>query len=181
MAYAVKGLTEAGRHDEAQKIIRVFKKPGNRSSLYAFAATELLNEKKDAKTIQALIDSSRNEINRAQNVTGFQPNRFVLSYALALQDPETNMPEINRLIKNLPGKLFPIQSVCRAYAFNNHLYQARSFVPNLISNDDLANSFWYILYGYSYNDKAAASGWKGYRDNNIQIFTRRINYLDESN
>ncbi len=181
MAFAVKGLTEAGQNQDAQKIIQVFKKPGNRSSLYAFAAAELLNEKKDGKTVQALIDSSRNELNRGQNVTGFQPNRLVLSYALALQDPEKNMPEINTLIKNLPQKLFPIQSVSRAYAFNNQLYNARTLIPGLISNDDLADSFWYLLYGYSFNVKDIAAKWKTYRDNDIQIFTRSINYQDESN
>jgi energy-coupling factor transporter ATP-binding protein EcfA2 len=181
MAFAVKGLIEAGRNDEAQKIIRVFKKPGNRSSLYAFAAAEMLNEKKDAKIIQALIDSSRNELNRSQIVTGFQPNRLVLSYALALQDPKKNMPEINKLIKNLPQKLFPIQSVCRAYAFNNQLYNARAFIPDLISNDDLSDSFWYILIGYSYNSKEPAAEWKTYQDNDVQLFTRNINYQDESN
>jgi hypothetical protein len=144
IAFAVKGLTEAGRNEDAQRIIRVFKKAGNRSSLYAFAAAEMLNEKKDAGIIQALIDSSRNELNRSQNLTGFQPNRLVLSYALALQDPKKNMPEINKLIKNLPQKLFPIQSVSRAYAFNNQLYNARTLIPGLISNDDLADSFWYL-------------------------------------
>ena len=112
---------------------------------------------------------------------GFQPNRLVLSYALALQDPEKNMPEINKLIKNLPQKLFPIQSVSRAYAFNNQLYNARTLIPGLISNDDLADSFWYILYGYSFNGKDIAAEWKTYRDNDIQLFTRSINYQDESN
>ncbi|MGL6266448.1 MAG: hypothetical protein ACRC2O_00930, partial [Chitinophagaceae bacterium] len=62
IAFAVKGLTEAGRNSDAQRIIRVFKKAANRSSLYAFAAAELLIEKKEAKIIQALIDSSRNEL-----------------------------------------------------------------------------------------------------------------------
>ncbi len=181
MAFAVKGLTEAGQNQEAQKIIRVFKKPANRSSLYAFAAAEMLNEKKDLKQAQALIDSARNELNRSQNNTGFQPNRLVLSYALALQDPEKNMPEINMLIKNLPQKLFPTQSVCRAYAFNNFLYNARSYIPNLISDDDLADTNRYILYGYSLRSKESAPEWLSYNNNNIQIFTRRINYQDESN
>jgi hypothetical protein len=181
MAFAVKGLTEAGKNQEAQKIIQVFKKPGNRSSLYAFAAAEMLNEKKDSKQVQTLIDSARNELNRSQNVTGFQPNRRVLSYALALQDPEKNMPEINTLIKNLPQKLFPTQSVCRAYAFNNLLYNARAYTPNLISDDDQADTNWYILYGYSLSGKEPGPEWMAYHNSYIQIFTRRINYQDESN
>jgi hypothetical protein len=181
MAFAVKGLTEAGRNAEAQKIVQVFKKASNRSSLYAFAAAEMLNEKKDSKLIQPLIDSSRNELNRTQNLTGFQPNRLVLSYALALQDPGKNLPEINTLIKNLPQKLFPVQSVCRAYAFNNQMYNAKAYTPSLISDDDLANTNWFILYGYSLRGKEPAAEWMNYQDNYIQISTRRINYQDESN
>jgi len=181
MAFAVKGLTEAGQDQDAQKVIQVFKKPANRSSLYAFAAAEMLNEKKDSKQAQALIDSARNELNRSQNNTGFQPNRLVLSYALALQDPEKNIPEINKLIKNLPQKLFPTQSVCRAYAFNNLLYNARAYIPNLISDDDLADTNRYILYGYSLRSKESAPEWVNYNNNYIQIFTRSINYQDESN
>ena len=181
MAFAVKGLTEAGRNEDAQKIIRVFKKPVNRSSIYAFAAAELLNEKKDAKIIQSLIDSSRNELNRTEYVTGGQPNKLVLSYALALQEPERNKTEINKLIKNLQAKLFATQSVSRAYAFNDQLFNARANIPGLISKDDQAISFWYILYGYSLNGKGASTEWRTYRDNNLELITRIIFYQDESN
>ena len=181
MAYAIKGLTEAGKLQEAQKVIQVFKKSGNRSSLYAFAAAEMLNEKKDPKIIQSLIDSSRNEHNRTQNLTGFQPNRLVLSYALAMQDPGKNLPEINKLIKNLPQKLFPIQATVRSYAFNDQLYNAQAYIPSLISDDDLANTQWYILYGHSLRNANPRAEWKAYQKYYIQIFTRSINYQDESN
>jgi energy-coupling factor transporter ATP-binding protein EcfA2 len=181
MAFALKGFFQAGKAEEAHKIVRVFKKSSNRSSLYAFAAAEMQNEKKDAKIVQALIDSARNELNRTQNLTGFQPNRWVLSYALAIQDPVKNLPEINKLIKNLPQKLFPIQSVCRAYAFNNQLYNAQAYTPNLISDDDLALTNWFILYGYSLNGKEPGPEWKTYNQNYFKFLTLSINYLDESN
>jgi energy-coupling factor transporter ATP-binding protein EcfA2 len=181
MAMAVKGLTEAERVEDAQKIIKVFKKPGNRSSLYAFAATEMLNEGKKDKTVQSLIDSSRNELAKSQNVTGFQPNRLVLSYALALQDPDANLNEINKLIKNLPEKLFPMQSVSRAYAFNDQLFKARSYVPGLISDDDLAGSLKTILYGYSFKKQRTDTVWSSYNAGEEKINSKRINYQDESN
>jgi hypothetical protein len=181
IAFAVKGLTQAGKPEEVQKIVQVFKKPTNRSSLYAFAAAEMLNEKKDSKIIQALIDSSRNELNRTQNVTGFQPNRLVLSYALAMQDPEKNLPEINKLIKNLPQKLFPIQATVRSFAFNDQLYNAQAYIPSLISDDDLANTQWYILYGHSLRNPDPRAEWQAYQKYYTQIFTRSINYQDESN
>ena len=46
ISYAVKGLAEQGHFDEAFKLMSVFKKPINRSSLYAFAATKLQLERR---------------------------------------------------------------------------------------------------------------------------------------
>ncbi len=170
IAFAVKGLTQAGQFGEAYKIITVFKKPSNRSSLYAFAAAEMLNEKMDMKLIQPLIDSAKSELNRAQNVTGFQPNRQVIAFALSMQDPGKNMTEINRLIKNLPQKLAPIQATSRAFAFHNQLYNAQAHIPTLISTDDLALSNWFIYYGYSLSGVNAPADWNSYDRNNIRTF-----------
>jgi energy-coupling factor transporter ATP-binding protein EcfA2 len=58
IAYAVKGFTEQGHADEAYALMAVFKKPINRSALYAFAATRLQLERKSNTLIQQLLDSA---------------------------------------------------------------------------------------------------------------------------
>jgi hypothetical protein len=117
MAFAVKGFSQAGHFDEAYRLISAFKKSSNRSSLYAFAAAEMLIEKGDATIAAALIDSARKELSRTTNIQGAQLNRQVLAYALALQDPDKNQAEIAGLIKNLPQKLIPNRNTARALAF----------------------------------------------------------------
>lgn len=182
IAYAVKGFTQSGHADEAQNIISAFKKSTNRSSLYAFAAAEMLKERIDPKLIQPLIDSSRKELGRNEFVTGGQPNRQVLAYALALQDPVKNRKEMDRLIKNLPQKLSSIRSTARSIAFHQQLFEARAHLPQLISDDDLAGSLWQILYGFGdANNKKDVGEWKEYKENYVSLIVRNINYEDESN
>ncbi len=50
----------------------IFKNPVNRSTLYSFAASELLKEKFDAKKVQPLIDSAFAELDRKENRTNEQ-------------------------------------------------------------------------------------------------------------
>ena len=181
IAYAVKGLTQSGHFDEAHNLVSVFKNPTNRSSLYAFAASEMLQEKPDKAMIQQLIDSARNELARTQNVTGGQPNREVLAHALALQSPSANMDEINKLIKNLPEKTFAFQHTARSYAFQHELFEARDHIPRLISDDDQANFLWNILYGYSQTAIKPGAEWETFQKYYRPFFVHRIEYVDESN
>jgi energy-coupling factor transporter ATP-binding protein EcfA2 len=182
MAYAVKGFVQTGHMEEAFSIVSVFKKPTNRSSLYAFAAAEMQVEKLDQKLADMLIDSSRIELNRTQNVTGTQPNREVLAYALALQNPEKNKDEIYRLIKNLPQKMDAIRQNARASAFHQHLYEANSVIPALISDDDIAGSLWQVLYSYNQGgNNPVGDQWNLYQSYYLGLIVRSINYEDESN
>jgi hypothetical protein len=112
IAFAVKGFVQTGHMDEAYKIVSAFKKTTNRSSLYAFAAGQLAAEKADPSIINVLLDSSRVEMKRTQNVTSGQLNRQTLAYALGMQDPIKNSQEIDALIKNLlksygPSEVWP--------------------------------------------------------------------------
>ena len=182
MAYAVKGFVQAGHMDEAHAIVSIFKKPTNRSSLYAFAAAEMQLEKGEQKLADELIDSSRIELNRTQNVKGWQPNRQVLAYALALQNPEKNKDEIYKLIKNLPQKMDAIRENARAKSFHQYLYDAYSTIPGLISDDDIAGSLWQLLYSYNLGENNhIGDQWNLYQSYYVGLIVRSINYEDESN
>jgi hypothetical protein len=181
IAYVVKGYIQTGNFEEAHNLVAVFKKPTNRSSLYAFVASEMLGEKQDIKIIRQMIDSARTELNRTQNVTGGQPNREVLAYALAMQDPDGNLDEINLLIKNLPQKFSAIQNTCRAFAFHDELYQSEAHIPRLISDDDQADFLWNILYGYSMSGADPGAEWLAYHQNYRPFIVHQIGYVDESN
>jgi hypothetical protein len=182
IAFAVKGFVQTGHMDEAYKIVSAFKKTTNRSSLYAFAAGQLAAEKADPAIVNVLLDSSRAEMKRTQNVTSGQPNRQTLAYALGMQDPVKNSKEINALIKNLPEKLWPIRSMARTYAFNQRLYQATEVIPTLISDDDRAGTLWAILFDFGRSgSEPVAKEWKTYEESYFPNNIRRIDYQDESN
>jgi len=180
MAFAVKGLAQTDHFDEAYKIVSAFKKPSNRSSLYAFAAAEMLLEKKNEKMANVMIDSARKELARTSNIQQAQLNRRVLAYALALQDPRKNSEEIAQLIKNLPQKLAPNRSIAVAYAFHGMLHDAYVHAPGLLSDDDRAGNIWMILYGYMQRESNASAEWDAYRQNYLQLMVRNIFYEDES-
>jgi len=142
----------------------------------------MLAEKLDPALIQSMIDSSRAELKRTQNVTGGQPNRRMLAYALAMQDPQKNRNEINGLIKNLPEKLGAIRGTARSFAFNQDMYDAKAEIPALISDDDMAGSLWPILFEYARaGTRSVSPEWKTYQQNYLQLIIRNINYQDESN
>ncbi len=180
IAYAVEGYIEAGQFDSAQKLVRVFKNPVNRSSLYAFAASMLLREKADRKMVQRLIDSAYIEMTRIENITGEQPNRRVLSYALAMQDPAKNASQAYALIRNLPAKFAAIQDICRSFSFYNDLYKAETNIPDFISGSDEADFLWNILYGYSEGAGESGAEWKEFVQGYLQGINRFILYVDEN-
>lgn len=181
IAFAVKGLASAGQFDEARTLISTFKLPINRSSLYAFAAIDLIREKQDGKLIQQLIDSSRAESNRAVNVSSGQPNRFLLAHALAMQSPDKNADEINRLIKNLGQKIGAFKNTSRSYAFNDNLYAAVDHMPKGISDDDQADLLANILYGYWERDPKSGKEWDEFNNYYRPFIIRSIFYIDENN
>lgn len=179
VAYAVQGFALTNHLDEAYGLINVFKKPMNRSSLYAFSAIELQRKGIKGEMIQRLIDSSYVELRRVENLTTGQPHRQVLAYALAMQNPEANSEEAYRLIKNLGAKFIAIQFLCRAFGFHSMLYQAQSHIPDFISGTDQAIFLRQILYGYS-EQQQRAERWNEFEKYYITSNTQWINYIDEN-
>jgi hypothetical protein len=180
IAMAVKGLTEEGQFDEAYKLMAIFKKPNNRSSIYSFAASEMIIGKGDEKLVQRFIDSARSEMQRTLEAPGGQAYREKLAFALSMQNPERSLTEIRTLIKNLNQKLFANMRTSRAFAFHDKLYQAYDIRPALISDNDLAELQWNILYGYN-SKREVPADWTTYHESYRPFIIRSINYQDESN
>ncbi|HSF44361.1 MAG TPA: hypothetical protein VLA58_00070, partial [Chitinophagaceae bacterium] len=180
IAFAVKGLAEAGQFDEGYRLMAIFKKPNNRSSIYSFAASEMVIGKRDEKLVQRFIDSARSEMQRTLETPGAQAYREKLAFALSMQNPERSLTEIRTLIKNLPQKLFANMRTSRAFAFHDNLYQSYDIRPALISDNDLAELQWNILYGYN-SKREVQPSWKTYHDSYRPFIIRSINYQDESN
>jgi hypothetical protein len=181
IGHAVVGYASEGQFGKVQKIIAIFKNPVNRSSLYAFAAKELLARKKEDPVIQQLIDSSAVEMNRIENSTSDQPNRELLAQALVMQSPSKNTGEAYRLIKNLPAKFFAIQNICSSYAFYGDLDGARNNIPTFISAADQTFFLWQILNGYSKNNVIIKNEWKAFAQQYSVNLTRNLVYIDENN
>ncbi|MBX2962856.1 MAG: hypothetical protein KF687_10115 [Cyclobacteriaceae bacterium] len=180
ISYAVKGLAEQGHFDEAFKLMSVFKKPINRSSLYAFAATKLQLERKNEALIQQLLDSAYVELGRVENLTTGQPHRQLLAYSITLQDPQGRTAEANQLIKNLGAKSVAQQRMAHAYGFHSSLYAGRQNFPPLISDTDQAIFNWWLLYGYQKGINLYPEAWKSFNQNYVKQNTEWINYIDEN-
>lgn len=181
LAFAVMGYATANHFDKMQGLIETFKLPMNRSSLYAFAAKELLVQKGDAVLANRLIDSARVEMNRAKNVTTGQPNRATLAFALTMQDPAKNIAEANKLIKNLPGKMVAIQNSTRSFGFHGQLYNALQIEPDLTSDDDHAYFLWNALYGMGESSPDQDPSWNRFNNGYLLFQSRFILYVDENN
>jgi len=175
---AVEGFAKAGHFDEAYSLLNAFKKSINRSSLYGFAASELLRDKFEGGVVQQLIDSATVELNRVEEIGFGQPHRSILAYALMLQDPSKNLTEANRLIKNLQFKFFAIGLICRAEAINDQLYSAVQNIPSNISDTDQAGFLAEILYGTSQNMQSNPS-WNHFNQYYNPGIAHWIIYLDE--
>jgi hypothetical protein len=180
MAYAFKGLMETGATEQAKRVLTAFKRPANRSSIYAFAAAEIYSEKGDLTLARRLIDSAMTEGSRIVNVRGAQLNREVIAYALALQDPDKNRAAMNQQIKNLPVKARANSKLALAFAFHNQLYKADALNTGLIPDDDRTLILWMILFGRQLADTSDQDSWRAYNENYLKLFTKSIEYDDES-
>jgi energy-coupling factor transporter ATP-binding protein EcfA2 len=181
IATSVTGLTGLNRFADAYAIIKVFKNPINRSSLYAFAAKELLRTNVNATMAQQLIDSAKIELTRIENLSTGQPNRILLAYALSMQDPQKNSPEAYTSIKNIGNKFWPTLRISRAFAFHGDLYHAQQNIPENISDSDQAEFLWNILYGYADGSGTQKNDWKEFTSNYPWVNTRVIIYINEDN
>jgi energy-coupling factor transporter ATP-binding protein EcfA2 len=180
IAYAMEGYIKAGQFDNAQKLAAMFKNPVNRSSLYAYTASQLLREKVKSSLIPQLIDSAYSEMARVENITDEQPNRRILAYALAMQDPSKNVSRAYGLIRNLPAKFATIQEICRSFSFYNDLHNGETNIPDFISGSDQADFLWNILYGYSEGTGVSEFSWKEFTQDYPKLKNQFILYLDEN-
>jgi hypothetical protein len=181
IAYAIEGYIKTSHVKEANTLATMFKNPVNRSSLYAFAAVNLLKEKFDPNEIQPTIDSALKEMERVENITGEQPNRRLLAYALLMQDPEKNLPQAYALIRNLPVKYMSMQEMCQAIAFHGDLYEAEKNIPESISATDQAAFLRKILAGYTDGNGGYGTAWNKYNLMYPVLQYQYIAYIDENN
>jgi len=181
IALAITDLAGADSLEKAHAFVRQFKNPINRSSLYAFAARNLLERKVNAPMSTRLLDSAKAELGRITNLATGQPNRQIIAHALAMQDPEQNAEAAYAVIKNIGNKLDPTYRICRSFAFHGDLYGAqRQFLDNL-SDSDHANFIWNILYGYRQGHQDTPPEWKNWTDNYVFFKSQTLNYINEAN
>jgi len=181
MSYAVKGFATQGQFDEAFRLMSVFKRPINRSSLYAFAATRLQLERGNSTAVKRLLDSANIELTRVTNLTTGQPHRQVIAQAMTLDDPEKRAAEANVLIKNLGGKSIAQQRMAHAFGFHSLLHDGLQNFPPLISDTDQSIFYWWLLYGYEMGTNHKPDAWQSYDRYHIKANTEWIGYIDENN
>jgi hypothetical protein len=181
VATSVTGLSGMGRFEDAYAIIKTFKNPINRSSLYAFAAIELLRKNTASPIARQLIDSAQIELTRIENLSTGQPNRVLIAHALVMQDPAKNVSEAYRTIKNIDNKFWPTLRISRSFAFHGDLYQAQQNIAENISDSDQIEFLWNILFGYADGQNVEMKDWKEFQDNYPWQAIRVINYINEDN
>ena len=181
IADGVTGLMGYNRFDNGYAIIQMFKNPINRSSLYAYAAKELMLRKLNEGLVQSLIDSAKIELTRIENLATGQPNRILIAYALAVQDPNKNSPEAYRIIKNIGNKSQPMTRISRSFAFHNNLHEAVNNMPSNLSDQDQAEFLFNIYFGY-YESQVDQNGeWKEFISNTPWWLNSFIIYVNEDN
>ena len=127
-----------------------------------------------------LLDSARVEFKRTGIVATFQPHRAQLAFANTIYDPKENLEESFRVIKNLQQKNFAIQLILRSLGFHAYLYEAKSHIPENISDDDYALLLSEILYGYAEGKDDLKETWTGFQKGYPWFVSRFIFYIDES-
>lgn len=179
VAKAIAALTVNNHFELAYKILNVFKKEVNRSSLYAYASQLISVSRDHPELAERLLDSAHAEMKRLDNPAVFQPNRLEVAIGLMYINPEKNSDEAYRTIKNSFNKFAAIAGFSRAYAFYGNLYESQQQVPTLISSSDRGNFLWNILDGYNLR-QAHKTEWKKFKENEL-IFTRRfLPYVNEN-
>lgn len=182
MAKAYACFLQNNKPEEAKQIFNFFKKPANRSSLYAFVARELGHKNPDDPRIKMLLDSAVAEMDREENLNSAQPNRFGIAVGLITSDPSEHSIEQGKgIIKNQALKFIILQRMSRAEAYREELFKATQLIPGNISDADQLSFLWDILLGYAEHQPLAPE-WKEYEDT-YTWFDRTdfIPYVDESN
>jgi energy-coupling factor transporter ATP-binding protein EcfA2 len=172
-------LARYGKMEESFELVNALNNPVNRSSIYAFVAKELSYYNFSAETIRIFIDSSYAEIDKIENLTTGQPNRTMLSYALALQNNKQDLDKAYRVIKNVPFKFVGYERMARSVAYHQHMFDAYESIPDNISDTDITVFLWNIMYGYSLSAGQVDENWKIYNENYPWWLTRLIIYNND--
>lgn len=181
IAYAIRGLYESGNPEKAQQLISVFKKPINRSSLYAYASYQMQVSNTGGSLQQQLLDSAKMELPRTEITTQDQPNREMLAAALSLNPTGKNIDEAFRIIKNIPNRFYATSYICGALGFDDKLFEAKANIPELCSDADICDFYGLILLNYSLNKKIAGKEWKIYNNGYAPLSILDLRYIDEDN
>lgn len=167
---------------EAKHILDFFKKPVNRSTLYATAAREFSVQDAKATMVTALLDSAKSEMNRLENLNSEQPNRFRIVVALLAHSPtERSIEQANGVIKNQALKLTIQQRMAQQLAYSGEIFKATELMPSDLSDSDQLDFLWNILHGHA-DSMPAEPAWKEY-ENMYELWKtmKWVPYVDEAN
>ena len=167
---------------EAKLILDFFRKPANRSSLYAETAREFSTRGLNPTLVTALLDSASLEMNRVENLNSEQPNRFRIAVALLTQAPTGNsIQQAGGIIKNQALKLTIQQRMAQALAYRDELFKATEVMPANLSDADQMEFLWNMMRGYA-ERMPTPQPWQTYED--IYEIWKKSDftpYVDESN
>jgi hypothetical protein len=175
----VSGLGTNDRYDLVVKLVNVFKKKVNRSSIYGYASQLVMLGQKDKVKARRFIDSAMAEMKRIDKPELFQPHKAQAAIALMFLDPAANEAEATRLIKNTQVRFDALYLYGQAYAFHDKLYEATRRMPPLFSSGDQAYFLKYTIVGY-YLGKKVDNKWKKFLDNEFILSRRYLPYVDEN-
>lgn len=132
----------------ANDLLRAISNPINRSSIYAYAAMEYVKSIGKDKYVDALIDSSFLEMNRADRRIPNHPNRINLAAALAFRNAPGDIDRAFEVIKNEEIKSLGIWFISRGLAFNDELYNSYKAIPGFLSDDDVCGYLFEVYHNY---------------------------------
>jgi hypothetical protein len=183
VAYAVSELVKYDNPALAEKLVGIFESATNKSSVYAYAATNLQWEGLNDARVSMLIDSAKQQILKIANLTTVQPNRLYLANALAMRNSSGDIDEAYRTLKNVEFKLEGIAWICRSLASRGNLYEATQNIPDNISATDIKTFAWNIMVGYEEGIKIGIEKpeWNQFANNRFFDIYRPINYTNENN
>ena len=173
-------LTLNNQFDQAYKLLNVFKKELNRSSLYGVASNLVSKTKRSKEKARQLLDSATLEMNRLEKPTVFRPDRLTGSVAMMYFDPDEKSTEAYNTIKNAVVKYAVISTFSKAFAFHGNLYKALQQAPPLISKEDLSGFLSSSVAGFNLATPPK-NEWMKFNDNmNYFNTTDFLVYMNEN-
>ena len=173
---------QTNKRVEANRILDFFRKPANRSSLYAVAAWKFSLQQVNPSLVTALLDSALLEMNRVENLNSEQPNRFRIAVALLTEAPtEHSIQRVRGIIKNQALKLTIQQRMAQSLANRGELFKATQIMPGNLSDADQLEFLWNMVRGYT-ESQPTSQAWQTYQD--IYEIWKKADftpYVDETN